>query len=371
VRKKKLPVSFSATDQLAVKGYAILTSSAADEKSQESDELRGSFFTHHLTTAMRGAGDTNGDKRVTLSEAYRYAYERTLKATTARTPSIQHPNFDMAIKGGQDIVLTLLSRARAILKLTSEAYARWTVFEPESGNVVAELFERPGHQLTIAVPPVVLEVFRRHNGRVAQGLVDMRGQAELELKASELKRVPMAAYLYKGELGLRLSAMVGMQSFTDAGFRNEYINALPLFSLGVNYQGVGFAPLGVSLDLSFSYSRQQMILDEQAFNQSVTLFQAGFGLPYQLDFDSFSLSLGPRVALMYVKRHKEYQGGELSTDAVTMWALGGASRITWRLKRLPVSVGLEGRVSYTPAPTEQGLRNELLVEAQVAAGFHF
>jgi hypothetical protein len=165
--------------------------------------------------------------------------------------------------------------------------------------------------------------------------------------------------------------MVGMQSFTDADFRNEYINALPLFSLGVYYQGVGLAQLGVSLDLSFSYSRQQMTLDEQAFNQSVTLFQAGFGLPYQLDFDSFSLSLGPRVAIMYVKRHKEYQGGELSTDAVTMWALGGASRITWRLKRLPVSVGLEGRVSYTPAPTEQGLRNELLVEAQVAAGFHF
>ena len=35
---------------------AILTSSAAGENSQESDVLRGSFFSHHLVAGLRGGG---------------------------------------------------------------------------------------------------------------------------------------------------------------------------------------------------------------------------------------------------------------------------------------------------------------------------
>jgi hypothetical protein len=42
-------------------GTAILSSSTADETSQESDRLRGSFFSHHLVNALRGAADRDGD----------------------------------------------------------------------------------------------------------------------------------------------------------------------------------------------------------------------------------------------------------------------------------------------------------------------
>jgi hypothetical protein len=371
-RKKKRPVNFYTSGTIAAEGYAILTSSAAGEKSQESDEIRGSFFTHHLATAMRGAADVNSDGLVTLGEAYRYAYQRTLKETTASTPSIQHPNYDMAIKGGNDVVLTSLSRANATLTLhgTPEA-ARWTVFEPATGLVVAEIFEHPKRSVTVAVPAARLEIYRRRDGRVSRGHLDMRSRSEAVLERDDLTPVPMTAYLFKGELGLRVSAMVGVQSFASGKFREEYLDSMPLFSLGVAYQGIGWPGLGAALDLSFSHNRQHMAIDAQPYTQSVTLFQGGIGLPYQWDFGSFSFSLGPRVALMFLQRDKEFQGGELSTDAVTLWSVGGAGRLGWRLKYAPVSVGLEGRLSYTPAPTEDGLRNELLVEAQVAAGFHF
>ncbi len=52
-------------------GFAILSSSSAGENSQESDALRGSFFTHHLVSALRGVADVGGDGLVSLSEAYR------------------------------------------------------------------------------------------------------------------------------------------------------------------------------------------------------------------------------------------------------------------------------------------------------------
>ena len=54
------------TDEIASKGYAIVTSSADNEMSQESVEIRGAFFTHYLVSALRGAGDSSSDGRVTL-----------------------------------------------------------------------------------------------------------------------------------------------------------------------------------------------------------------------------------------------------------------------------------------------------------------
>ena len=66
-----------------MKGYAFITSSTQDESSQESDKLKGSFFTHSLVSGLRGAGDVSGDGKVTLSEAYQFAFNETLQKTEA------------------------------------------------------------------------------------------------------------------------------------------------------------------------------------------------------------------------------------------------------------------------------------------------
>ena len=74
------------SNDLASTGQVLFTSSAADELALESGELRGSFFTHHLLSGLRGAADASGDGRVTLAEAYQYAYARTVSGTTDTAP---------------------------------------------------------------------------------------------------------------------------------------------------------------------------------------------------------------------------------------------------------------------------------------------
>ena len=59
---------------------------SAGEDAQESDDIKGSFFTHHLVSALRGAADEDMDGRVVLEEAYRYTYNETLRASN-RTPA--------------------------------------------------------------------------------------------------------------------------------------------------------------------------------------------------------------------------------------------------------------------------------------------
>src|SRR6185312_7227965 len=91
---------------VGAEGVAMLSSSAAGESSQESDALGASFFTHALVSALLGAGDTNHDGTVTLGEAFAYAKERTLAATSRTVVGPQHPTFRLDLGGREDLVLT-------------------------------------------------------------------------------------------------------------------------------------------------------------------------------------------------------------------------------------------------------------------------
>ena len=78
-------ISIQGRATLGVEGMAIITSSAAGEDSHEDDRLHGSFFSHHLIAALRGAGDRNRDGAVTLAEAYSYSYQQTLRSSGSGT----------------------------------------------------------------------------------------------------------------------------------------------------------------------------------------------------------------------------------------------------------------------------------------------
>jgi len=80
--------SFNSRQRLDASGVAVLASSSGSELSQESEQLRSSYFTHHLLVGLRGAGDADRDGQVSIDEAYRYAYHQTLLATAETTAMI-------------------------------------------------------------------------------------------------------------------------------------------------------------------------------------------------------------------------------------------------------------------------------------------
>ncbi|MDB4977135.1 MAG: peptidase caspase catalytic subunit p20, partial [Myxococcaceae bacterium] len=107
-----------------VRGHAFLTSSSADEAAQESDRIGGSFFTHYLVSGLRGAADASGDRKITLTEAYRFAFDETL-ARTARTQyGIQHPAYEIRLAGTGDLVMTDLRSTEAELVIDESVEGR-------------------------------------------------------------------------------------------------------------------------------------------------------------------------------------------------------------------------------------------------------
>ena len=145
-----------------VGGFAYITSSAADEVAQEADRIGGSYFTHYLASGLRGAADLSQDGRVTLDEAYAFAYQETLARTERTQHGPQHANRANNLSGEGNLVLTDLQLTTASLVLDELLDGR-ALIRDNDGDLVAELLKPEGraielglgagqYQVTLTVP---------------------------------------------------------------------------------------------------------------------------------------------------------------------------------------------------------------------------
>ncbi|HTM21281.1 MAG TPA: caspase family protein, partial [Kofleriaceae bacterium] len=195
--------SFNSLSALAQTGMAVLASSSGAELSQESERLGGSYFTHHLLVALRGAGDADRDGQVTLDEAYRYAYNQTLVATAATAIGKQHVTLEVDLKGKGAVALTWPARADAHLELPAALRGDVLLQQQPSGTVVAEVHKAPGRAVDLAVAGGRYQALwsdgkqaRRCDLVVAHG-----GQAALDIGAPGCRTVDVQAELAKGPGG--------------------------------------------------------------------------------------------------------------------------------------------------------------------------
>jgi len=153
-----------------VEGTAFIASTAMGEAAQESAQLGGSFFTHHLDVAMRGAGDADDDGQVTLGEAFRYTAARTLSATAGTVQGPQHPTYDFRMSGRGDVVLADLRRAEAHLRLPADPGSLYVLRGPHEW--LAEVQAGPA-PLRLSMPAGRFEVERRSRDGRARGEITL------------------------------------------------------------------------------------------------------------------------------------------------------------------------------------------------------
>ncbi len=175
-----------------VKGYAFLTSSSENEAAQESERLRGSFFTYALLTGLRGAADVTGDGKVTLNEAYQFAFNETLVQTTPTQAGAQHPAYDIKMAGTGDVVMTDVRENSASLILAEDYEGRFVVVSGKR-HLVAELFKPSGRRVELGLEPGEYEVYFAEGPKLSKStlaLVDGQRQ-ELTRKSLEpAERLP-------------------------------------------------------------------------------------------------------------------------------------------------------------------------------------
>jgi hypothetical protein len=136
---------------LGNEGSVLIASSSGVESAHESENLRGSFFTYHFAAGLRGAADRDGDGEVTLTEAFDYARDRTVRDTVRLAPEPQHPSYAVNLRGRHDLVLAAVAASPS----TVEVEERMGPLELVHLDTGLQLLDLPSgrRQIKLAVPP--------------------------------------------------------------------------------------------------------------------------------------------------------------------------------------------------------------------------
>lgn len=206
---------FMVDSAYSMKGYAFLTSSSADEASQESERIKGSFFTHYLVSGLRGAADLNDDKRITLNEAYQFAYSETLERTEKTFGGAQHPNYHIKMTGAGDVIITDIRGRTAGLVVGREVYGRLFIRDG-SRNLVAELSKPAGRSMTLMLDDGRYTAVNDRDGRIYEADITLKKNARTLLQNKNFIEIKREYALARGDTeDLKPS---------EEEYRNVYVN---------------------------------------------------------------------------------------------------------------------------------------------------
>ncbi|MEL6190290.1 MAG: hypothetical protein AAFU79_37185, partial [Myxococcota bacterium] len=207
-------------------GSVLIASSSGLEDAHESDALRGGFFTHHWNAALRGAADRNQDQTITLTEAFEYAKERTIRDSALNTGSPQRPSYRMQLKGRSDLPLARLAVGTTALEI-DQAKLPLQLVDLGSGRLVAEIPEGSSTiRLSLPAGPYLLregaggerattlEISANQTTIVRQDELEVVGDSGLMSRTSPPRPVN-ASSLPGGKVHMAVAAGLSTEVFRD------------------------------------------------------------------------------------------------------------------------------------------------------------
>ncbi len=300
VARPQLPVKFKA--DTTAKGAVYLTASAASEDAQESDAISGSFFTHYLVSGLLGAADGDGDGAVDVDEAYRFAYDNTIRASSRSFAGVQHPTYRHELRGRGEVVLTRWRRDEGRALLTLPPGESWFVLRDDSeGPLVAEVNRRE-EQRTISVRPGRYFVRGRTTSALLEGAFTVSAGDEVRVADQALDRTSYARLARKGsEHGPDSvhSLRAGYVTRSPLGARETAFCHGGVLALGWELEGFTLGPR-VSVCGS-SYAKEFIATHQLETNVELRL-------AYVVDLPGVTLELGGGLGLGWVWQRFEHYG---------------------------------------------------------------
>jgi hypothetical protein len=269
-------------------GYAFLTSSNENEASQESDRIKGSFFTHALVSGLRGAADMDGDSKVTLNEAYQFAFNETLQSTQSTSGGTQHPSRDMNLVGTGDVVITDLREMSAGLVLEKNLEGRFFIRD-NKGNLVAELYKISGKPLELGLPAGVYSVQMEAPSRLWKaGDIELIDGKKQVLSLNSLKSIDKEVAVARGNADSGLTAIDSARKAPFSFDVNLFaINKEPSngFQVALFFAGAKRPFVGTQVSILGNFSKEYM-----SGAQINTLMNFSYGEFYGIQLGSMNMA---------------------------------------------------------------------------------
>jgi hypothetical protein len=182
-----------------MKGYAFITSSSATEAAQESSRLKRSFFTHNLISGMRGAADMNQDGRITLNEAYQFAFSGTLNQTEKTMAGPQHPSYHIQMSGTGDVVITEIWKSTAVLVLKEDVAGQIYIHNKDNVLVV-ELKKLAGREVSLGLDAGDYRIINIDDRAIWESKITLTHGQSSELAAEEFSQTDKVPTQLRGSI---------------------------------------------------------------------------------------------------------------------------------------------------------------------------
>jgi hypothetical protein len=255
-------------ESLASKGSILLSSSAKGENAQESEEYKGSVFTHHFVNGMRGLADYDGDGRIRLMEVFDYARVATRRERIQGRGGGQNPGFDFDLSGETDPVLARLGGEGRLVRLARMPSVPLEIYNARTMDLEGKIWLTGRDTASMELPAgrYVLSYPGKEGGRLLE--LDMTWRKEAGISPEQFARKSATLLGAKGGGPLRLRFHGLETSFRRlAPFGSPWMGSMSYVrrtywlkqSLGLGFARSGFsaasAPLRNELDiLGLSYS---------------------------------------------------------------------------------------------------------------------
>ena len=293
------PIPIALEQRMAGEGAVFLSSSAGSEDSQESDEVKGSFFTHYLISGLMGAADTDADGQVTLEEAYRYAYENTLRASSRTLAGLQHPTFRYEMHGHGEVVITTLgSEGRAAVDFP-RGRSYLLMHDRADGPVAAEVGARDSiRRLSLKVGRYFVR--GRGDDFLLEGTVVFVAGPSQRVEDRDLRRIEYARLVRKGRSSRAL--VHGLQ----AGYllHTALSNSDSLCNGAFAGYQVELRHLSVTPQISYCRSG----FDNATLHSGVDEFAVRVWLAHVWDLPVFSIEVGVSTGTALLRQTFETRG---------------------------------------------------------------
>ena len=302
---------FEPDDRAPAQGLILISSSADNESSQESDVLGGSFFTHYLTSGLRGDADESGEGRVTLGEAYAYAYHRTVAVTAGTRSGPQHPTYRFDLEGQADVVLTDVSQGRSGVVFPAPLAGRYLVFDRARARVAAEIDKKADQVRRLALPVgryvikkrmsdhLLTESFELPDGHfhwVDDGRMD-----RVAFEDDPVKGLRRAIRWNDRPTEIDLYAVVVVQGFLTTSARENLFPTLPLYGLAFEVGPILDGQVRAEV-LFGRLTNAPFVLDGLRLRQDFWQLESAVQFTWGGRIGAFAFYGGPRLAGQYVQR---------------------------------------------------------------------
>ncbi|MGE0547261.1 MAG: caspase domain-containing protein [Kofleriaceae bacterium] len=281
--------SINSRQQLDAAGIAVLASSSGTELSQESAQLKSSYFTHHLLVGMRGAADDNHDGRVSIDEAYRYAYHQTLLATAETAVGSQHVTLEVDLKGHGEVALSFPRAATSTIVLPAALEGKALVSDRRAKAVIAETYKAKGSPVRIAVAPGDYDILVRSNDRLSRCPVSA-GRGEVTVELGHCTTEQLAATTRKGG-GFERATRIELSGFLGVERHDDYSQTLGDFGY---QEDVSLPRPGVAISVLRQIERRLWVGARASYWDAPAWDRDTAMKPLEIDWDTTTTELVAR-----------------------------------------------------------------------------